>query len=401
MNTPTPSDHDNLPGPPVAQETDPRVIWGGAAGILAVLAGLFVFTHGGSSKPEPKSAVAQTVTVATVTPQPFAKRITLSGQARPRLDIRVFAPASGVRITKLLVEEGAMVAKGQPLAQLDARVAEAQISAAAASVAEAESASVRAADEYRRAESIKDSGALSAEAINARKAAAAAAAARLASARAQQAEINARLEGGYIRAPDAGLVIQRTAQVGQLVDGQILFRIAGNNALELGAEIGEADMLAIKPGIKASFALIDGSTVNAVLRRAPASIDTKSRTGEAVFDLAPDPRLRAGMVLRGELSLPAAEALAAAQTAVSYVDRQATVFVLSSDNRVQRRTVSVGAHAGDMVAIEQGLKAGETIVIGGAAFLQDGDLVTPVRGTASSTSSADPAPKPALRGREG
>lgn len=376
-----------------AQETDPRIVWGGAAGILLVLAALFFLTHGETRAPVEKSAAAQNVTVVTVQAQPFAKRLTLSGEARPRIDVRVFAPASGVRITELLVDEGAMVRQGQPLARLDTRVATAQLRAAEASVAEALSAQVRAADEYRRAESIRDSGALSAEAIDARGAAAKAADARLAAARAQLAEISARLEGGYVRAPNAGLVIERTAQVGQLVDGQSLFRIAGDNALEVGVEISESDMLAVRPGLKADFHLVDGSSVQGVLRRGPAAIDTRTRTGEAVFNLPNDPRLRAGMVLRGEAMLPAQTAVAAPQAAVTYVDRQASIFVVAGDNRVRRTPVSVGQRSGDVVAIEEGLSPGQTIVAGGAAFLQDGDKITPVR--------AAPAPskESALRGR--
>lgn len=389
------SDHE--PEAPAAQETSPVIVWGGAALIMALLAGVFFLTHGAERKKEEKSATAQSVTVMTVSEQPFTKELGLSGEARPKLDVRVFAPTSGVRVTQLLVDEGAMVKKGQPLARLDTRVANAQISAAQASVAEAASAQTRAQDEYRRAESIRDSGALSSEAIEARHAAAKAADARLAAARAQLAEVNARLEGGFIRAPDAGLVIERTAQVGQLVDGQTyMFRIAGANALEVGVEVGEADMLLMRPGQAAKFTLVDGSEVTGRLRRIPASISSKTRTGQAVFDLPADPKLRAGMFLRGEAQLPARNILAAPQTAVTFEDRHASVFVVAQDNRVRRTEVVVGARADGFVAIESGLQAGQTIVAGGAAFLQDGDKITPVQATAPGT-----AKETALRGRSG
>lgn len=382
-----------------ANETSPLVVYGGAAAILVALAAVFFLSHGGGHDEKKEAAAAQSVTVMTVTEQPFTKRLSLSGEARPKVDVRVFAPVSGVRITALLVDEGAMVRQGQPLARLDTRVANAQISAAQASVAEARSAQVRAADELRRAESIRDSGALSAEAIEARRSAARAADARLAAAQAQLAEVNARLEGGYIRAPNAGLVIERTAEVGRLVDGQPLFRIVGGNALEVGAEVGEADMLAMRVGQRATFRLVDGTPIEARLRRIPAAIDSQTRTGEAVFDLPANPKLRAGMFLRGEAELPARRMIAAPQTAVAFEDRDSFVFVVGEGNRVKRVPVTLGARANGLVAVESGLTAGTTIVAGGAAFLQDGDAITPVK--AEATADATPPTQEGLRGRSG
>lgn len=379
-------------------QTDPRIVWGGAAGILALLALVFFLSHENEETDAKKSPSAPTVTVMTVSEQPFAQRLSLSGEARPKIDVRVFAPTSGVRVSQLLVDEGAMVRQGQPLARLDVRVVNAQQRAAEASVAEARAAQVKANDEYRRAESIRDSGALSAEAIAARRSAASAADARLAASRAQLAEVNARLEGGYLRAPNAGLVIERTAQVGQLLDGQApLFRIAGNNLLEVGVEVGEADMLLMRPGQRGSFRLVDGAEVVGTLRRLPASIDSKSRTGEAVFDLTPNARLRAGMFLRGEAELPARNVLAAPQAAIVYENRQASVFVVGQNNRVKRTAVQVGARANEFVAVENGLAPGQTIVAGGAAFLQDGDAVTPVRPPAPAASTKQSS----IRGRTG
>ncbi|MEJ0022099.1 MAG: biotin/lipoyl-binding protein [Alphaproteobacteria bacterium] len=155
------------------------------------------------------AARGQTVSIATVQPQPFTRHIALSGEARPRRDIRVFAPSQGVRVLELLVEQGDYVQKGQPLARLDTALIDAQGASQIAAVKEAEAAEVRAAGAYDRAESIKDSGALSAEQLASRKADAEAAKARLAQANAAYAEWTARTQGGYVRAPSAGLVIER------------------------------------------------------------------------------------------------------------------------------------------------------------------------------------------------
>jgi hypothetical protein len=52
-----------------------------------------------------------------------------------------------------------------------------------------------------------------------------------------------------------------------------------------------------------------------------------------------------------------------------------------------------------MVALESGVPAGATIVAGGAAFLQDGDVITPVK--TGATEAATPPPETGLRGRSG
>lgn len=384
-----------------------RVLWLTGGGIAALIAALFILSRlGGDGAVHTPVDTAQGVTVIAIETHSFSPRISLNGEARPVRDIQVAAPASGVRILQLLVDEGDYVRAGQPMARLDTNLALAQTRAAQAAVAEAESAAVRARGEYERAESIRDSGALSAEAIEGRRAAAGAADARLAAARAQLQEVNARLGGGYVRAPAAGLVIDRTAEVGRNVDGQILFRIAEDNQLEVAAQVAEADALALQREQTATFTLVDGSTVEATLRRLPASIDSRTRTGEALFALPSDTRVRAGMYLRGEAVLPARDVIAAPQSSILYDNGQAYVYVVETVRRedreepvhvVRRANVALGVRDGDMVEIVSGLELGQRIVGAGAAFLQDGDEVRPL----TPEIPAPPADGAALRGREG
>jgi HlyD family secretion protein len=387
-------------------------------GILAMILAVAVMSRLGDDENLKIDApsTAQTVSVVTVQTHTFQPVIALNGEARPVEDIQVSAPATGVRILQLLVDEGDTVRTGQPMARLDTNLAQAQTRAAQASVAEAQSSAVRARGEYQRAESIRDSGALSAEAIEARRAAAIAAEARLAAARAQLQEVNARLGGGYVRAPAGGLVIDRTAEVGRSVDGQVLFRIAAGNQLEVAAQVAEADALALVEGQGAIFTLVDGSTEQGTLRRGPASIDSRTRTGEALFSLPLQTRVRAGMYLRGEARLAPREVLGVPQSSILYDGGQPYVFVVNvvrpaatparSERRreqaeepevmhiVRRANVAIGARDGEWVEILSGIAPNQIIVGSGAAFLQDGDTVAPL-------AAAPETAQPALRGREG
>lgn len=381
---------------------------------VGLLAGIAIVSHMGAERPAETAegdSRYQAVTVVTVEAHAFSPVIEISGQARPQRDLQVTAPASGVRILELLVDEGDEVREGQAMARLDTAVSQAQIRAAEASVAEARSGSVRARGEYQRAESIRDSGALSTEAIEQRRAAAVAADARLTAAQAQLAEVNARLGGGYVRAPATGLVIDRTAEIGRNVDGQVLFRIAAGDLLEVAADVAERDMLALQEGQQASFQLVDGTTVNGRLRRLPASIDPQTRTGEALFGLPRGSRVRAGMYLRGEARLPERQALAIPQSSVLFEDGEPYVYVITRENRVAKTPILLGARDGDWVEVVSGPAIGAHVVGSGAAFLQNGDPVRPLAPAASAAPA--PAEEPEapnsqtqprgndLRGREG
>ncbi len=347
---------------------------------VALVAAAFGVGFAVTTKPSEdvgEDSKGQVVTVAPVEYRAFTRHVPLSGEARPRKDVRVFAPASGVRVLELLVEQGDVVRAGQPLARLDTSLVAAQGAAAEASVAEALAQKVRAEDAWKRAESIKDSGALSKEQLAQREADAKAANARLAASQAQLNEWRARVQGGYVRAPQGGLVIERPAQLGTLVDGQTLFRIAGDNQLEVAAEVAEADMLALKVGQVATFKLMDGSGVAARMRRPPAAIDSRTRTGTALFDLPADPKLRSGMFLRGEADLPPQDFLAVPHAAVIFEGAGSYVFVVDEENVARKTLVELGERDGDLVAVLKGLVEGKRIAVGGAAFLQDGDVVRP------------------------
>lgn len=354
------------------------LLGGGIVAFVLLLAVLSRLGGDNGASPTPVDT-AQAVTVVTVQARPLQSTISLNGEARPVRDIQVTAPATGVRILEILVDEGDAVRAGQPMARLDTNLAQAQTRAAQASVAEAQAAAVRARGEYQRAESIRDSGALSTEAIEARRAAAIAADARLAAARAQLQETNARLGGGYVRAPAAGLVIDRTAEVGRDVAGQVLFRIAAGNQLEVAAQVAEGDALALEEGQPAVFRLVDGSTVQATLRRGPASIDSRTRTGEALFALPRNTRVRAGMYLRGEATLPPRVVIAVPQSSILYDAGQAYVFVIDGESRARRVNVELGVRDSESVEVVSGLAVGQHIVGAGAAFLQDGDEVRAIR----------------------
>ena len=198
-------------------------------------------------------------------------------------------------------------------------------------------------------------------------------------------------------------VIDRMAELGRPVDGQVLFRIAADNRLEVSAQVAEADALALQEGQTATFSLVDGSTVEGTLRRLPASIDSRTRTGEALFALPAGTRVRAGMYLRGHADLPPRDVIAVPQSSVLYDSGQAYVYVVDGTNHVQRADVRLGGRDGDWVEVMNGLDLNQRIVGSGAAFLQAGEEVRVLQAPAAQQPDANivgPS-EDDIRGRKG
>jgi HlyD family secretion protein len=162
--------------------------------------------------------------------------------ARPGAQVIVAseAPATIARIT---AREGTRVKKGDVLVEL--RHAEASSAVGEAWAASAEAAArlrAREAD-YKRAKSLAATGSISRQELDALKEERSVARARLAGARAAVGRLSAVLARAKIVAPIDGVVIERTAEVGETVAaGAPLFTIVDLDRLRVEAEIDEFDV---------------------------------------------------------------------------------------------------------------------------------------------------------------
>ena len=84
---------------------------------------------------------------------------------------------------------------------------------------------------------------------------------------------------------------------------------------------------------------------------------------------------KAGMFARGEFDLGASNALTVPQRAIVVRDGFNFVFRLAPDKRVNQVKVQTGRLVGERVEVLSGLAADAPIVVNGAGFLNDGDLV--------------------------
>src|SRR5262245_13187831 len=152
--------------------------------------------------------------------------VTFTGSIHARYDMPISAEGESGRITAVLVETGDRVKRGQVLARLDQSVLRPQMQQLEAALEQAKAQAALSAAEYRRALGVEAAGALSAEEIARRQATSVTDEAKVKVAAAQLAEARARLGKTGILAPADGIVLTRTAEVGQTASpgGEPLFR---------------------------------------------------------------------------------------------------------------------------------------------------------------------------------
>ena len=85
--------------------------------------------------------------------------------------------------------------------------------------------------------------------------------------------------------------------------------------------------------------------------------------------------VKAGMFAKGEFNLGMSGALTVPQQAVVVRDGFSYVFRLNADSRVSQLKVQAGRRLGDRVEVLDGLTPDTVLVVSGAGFLNDGDLV--------------------------
>ena len=326
------------------------------------------------------------VTEVAVSTQPTT--VSIIGTIAARYDMPMGVEGEGGRVAAIYVEAGDHVKRGQVLARLNVSVLEPQVANLEAGLEQARAEAELAEAEYRRAQAVGASGALSAEETQRRKSAALTAAARVKVAAAQLAEAQARLARAAVRAPADGIILTRNVEVGQTATpgGEALFRLSEGGEVELRGQVAEQDLPQLKIGQSVDVRLTGTTHVyEGHVRLLGAVIDPQTRLGQVRVALTPDLNLRPGAFARAEVTVSNAERAVLPQTAVLTDDKGSYVLIVNAGHKVERRTVRVSGMVQNGVTIAEGVGAKEQVVATAGAFLQEGELVNPVSKDPSGT----------------
>ena len=238
----------------------------------------------------------------TVTRADIENSVTALGTLQPRRYVDVGAQASG-QIRKIHVEAGDQVQEGQLLVEIDPATQKAKLDASRyaienlqAQLQEQKAQHQLARQKYQRQQRLSAGNATREEDVQTAKAELSATQARVEMFQAQIRQAQASLrsdeaELGYTRiyAPMTGTVVAVDARVGQTLNAQqqtpLILRIAKLSPMTVWAEVSEADIGHVKPGMSAYFTTLSGgsrrwtSTVRQILPIPPKPLNETQGSG--------------------------------------------------------------------------------------------------------------------------
>jgi RND family efflux transporter MFP subunit len=204
--------------------------------------------------------------------------------------------------------------------------------------------------------------------------------ARAEAARAALAAAREAVAYAELRAPFAGRVAARPANVGDLATpGTPLLQIEGVDGFELRASLGAAEAAAFAPGSRVQAA-VDGvaTPLTGTVRSVSAAGDPLTHRFELRADLPALAGLRSGLFARLALpGEPGDERLVVPGAAVFSRGGLTGVYVLDG-GRARLRWVAAGAATGGEAEVRAGLVAGERVVLDPAG-LEDGAAAVEAR----------------------
>ncbi|ENU87180.1 hypothetical protein F967_01314 [Acinetobacter sp. CIP 102637] len=370
------------------QKTKKKVWFILAIVIVLLLVAFLLWKSGSSNKAaateKPNNAetteqkAALTVTVVQPEQQNWKQTFTANGNIAAWQEVVIGSELSGQRLTRVNVNVGDEVKRGQVLAEINSDTIRADLAAAKASYAEAQAVLADAVTNNKRIQQLRNTGAISAQELTQYQTSQATAQARLDASRAQIESNQLRLAQTQVISPDNGVISARTATVGSLAQtGQELFRLIRDHRLEWRAEVTTSDLYKLKQGMNARIFSPDPAqpAITGKVRIIAPVIDPQTRYGLVYVDLPATQAFRMGMFVKGEFDLGEKPALTIPQTALLLRDGFAYVFIVGKNNRVAQQKVTVGRRLADRVEILD-LPANVKLVASGTGFLTDGDLVT-------------------------
>jgi len=410
-----------------------------AIAMLAVTGGTFLYLS--ARKPDAAKAAIQAapkpaLTVSVAQPQSLRLPITLAanGNIAAWQEAVIGAESSGLRLTEVRANVGDVVKAGQVLATFAQESVQADVAQARASLLEAQASAADAAANAERARSLQSSGALSTQQINQYLTQEKTARARAEAAQAVLGAQQLRGRQTQVLAPDSGVISARSATVGAVVgSGAELFRMIRQGRLEWRAEVTSAELGRMRPGLPVRVIPASGGELRGRVRMVAPSVDPQTRAALVYVDLPPmatagaaalpppagaaepalpgrrrsapsggsEPREAGsvgaalpGMFARGEFELGATDALTVPQRALVVRDGFNYLFQLGEGNRVSQRKVQTGRLAGERVEVVSGLTPEGRVVVNGAGFLNDGDLVRLSQENGSNPAAAQAASAP-------
>lgn len=363
-----------------------------AVAVAALLVVFWLLMHrGDSATADDASKAGQAATVTVVTPgrTTIAGVINATGTLAARRELPVGVVGEGGQVVQVLVDAGQWVGRGQVLAVIDRSVQNQQQIGQSAQIQVADADARLAQSNLDRALRLVQRGFVSKADVDRLTATRDAANARVSVARAQLGQLRAQSARLSIVAPEAGLLLERKIEPGQVVSpgSGVLFRIAKGGEMELQAQLAEADLAALAVGTGADVTPVGSARAFAgqIWQLSPV-INPQTRQGIARIAMPYATELRPGGFAAAKIRSGTIVAPLLPESAILSDAKGSYVYVIGADNKAERRAITVGSVTEGGIAVGSGLSGSERVVLRAGGFLSPGETVNP---------KAAPAPAPA------
>jgi RND family efflux transporter MFP subunit len=363
------------------------------------------------------SGTTVTVGVTRVTKKTLGQEITLSSELVPFQEIDVYAKESGY-VKKLFVDYGTHVKANQVMAILEIPELQAQLEEDQAEIKNANNQVIRAQHElaryqaqykalhleYTRLNGVfqsqpglvaqqevddaqgKDLAASSQ--VDAGQAALDAAESQMSAAKAKLAHDQSLFDYSKITAPFPGVVTERYANLGTLVQGGTnsstqampIVRLSEDDLFRLVIPVPEAYVRYIRVGDPVDVRVPSlGKTFPGKVARFSVDVREDTRTMHTEVDV-PNPHgaLLPGLYAEAALTLDRKEGVPTVPVqALNHEGERTTLFVVNRGGQLEDRTVQLGLETASDVEVVSGIHEGEQVVVSDRSGLKAGEKVHP------------------------
>ncbi len=282
--------------------------------------------------------------------------------------------------------EGTLVRQGQLLFEIDSRQAQASLRQAEANLAQSEASLFKADRDVARYEPLAAQRAISQQELDNARSSREAASASVGALRAAVEQARLTMSWTHVTSPISGIAGIAQTQVGNLVGPQTVLAVVSKvDPIRVTFPMSEQEYLhfqrdPVMRRAELELVLSDGSVHPHKGRITVSGRDVNVKTGTiAVVGLFPNP----GNVLRpGQFAKVRAvtevrrAAVLVPQRAVNELQGLYQVAVVGPDGKADVRPVKLGARVGSNWIVEEGVRAGERVVIEGFSRVKNGEPVT-------------------------
>lgn len=345
--------------PKSARKGRSRWVWMAVGGVL-LIAGAYAFVQ------RPWQSRPAAVAVEIVAEGPITQALAVNGRVAARHAVKVRSAVLGQAI-EVGAEEGASVAAGDVLLQLDASQAKAQLLQSTAALDAGLVRQQQAQAIADRARALGDNATRSAREDAELSLTAASNEVNRLSAAVEQAQ--SQLAQYTITAPLSGVVLDRSVDKGQMVDTQTdLFTVADLSQLLVETDVDEIYSSRIHDGLVALLRPAgDSVPQNGTVIFAAPTVDpsTGGRAIKIAFDTAVD--LPVGLTVNANIIVSQTDAALSVPRSAIVTEGPDSHLLVLENGTVQQRAIAFSDWPAERVIVTSGLTAGDAVILDPAA----------------------------------